>query len=191
METRENSIYSFLLSSQAFQKGSPIAADFSEAILKLSENGVLKKLEESWFASSRECSTNLSNDETESLELSSFWGLYLISGATSTLCALPFLVKLLKKYRQNQAASQGNVTLSELSFWSKVVRFAKYSPNNSSGTNNPGTATGISALALAQTPDVYESSSGRWEYQSSSGTPSNLQTTSQVDFEMEDIPLGG
>lgn len=31
---------------QAFQKGSPIAADFSEAIMKLSENKKLKSLED-------------------------------------------------------------------------------------------------------------------------------------------------
>ncbi|KAK1556679.1 hypothetical protein Q3G72_010032 [Acer saccharum] len=37
-----------------FQKGSPIAADFSKAILKLSENGVLKSLEEKNYRHDRQ-----------------------------------------------------------------------------------------------------------------------------------------
>ncbi|KAJ0018411.1 hypothetical protein Pint_10471 [Pistacia integerrima] len=156
---------------------------YKELDFWLSENGELKKLEEKWFPPSPECSTNLANDETESLKLHSFSGLYLISGVTSTLCALLFLVKLLKNYRLNQEASQGNVTLSEMSFWSKEVRLAKYGQNNSSETKNPG----ISALTLAQTPDVYESSSARWEIK----VLLTLQTTSRVDFEMQDIPQGG
>ncbi|KAF5473009.1 hypothetical protein F2P56_009659 [Juglans regia] len=37
----------------AFQKGSPIVKDFSEAILKLSESGELKSLEDKWLTPSR------------------------------------------------------------------------------------------------------------------------------------------
>ncbi|KAJ0081247.1 hypothetical protein Patl1_10591 [Pistacia atlantica] len=36
----------------AFQKGSPIALDFSRAILKLSEHGEIKPIEDDWFAPS-------------------------------------------------------------------------------------------------------------------------------------------
>ncbi|XP_031252841.1 glutamate receptor 2.2-like [Pistacia vera] len=63
---------------------------YKELDFWLSQNGELKKLEEKWFSPSPECSTNLANDETESLKLRSFSGLYLISGVTSTLCALLF-----------------------------------------------------------------------------------------------------
>ncbi|XP_031266788.1 glutamate receptor 2.7-like [Pistacia vera] len=110
-----------------FPRGSPIAADFSEAILKISENGVLKSLEEKCFAPSAGCSTNVTNNDlTESLSLHSFSGLYLISGFISTICALLFLVKLLTNYRKNQVATQGNTTASNRSFWSKAIGLGKY-----------------------------------------------------------------
>ncbi|KAG7959071.1 hypothetical protein I3843_10G054300 [Carya illinoinensis] len=60
-----------------FQKGSPIARDFSEAILKLSENGDLRSLEDEWLIPPDECSTYTTSSRPESLNLQSFWVLYL------------------------------------------------------------------------------------------------------------------
>ncbi|KAL3596485.1 hypothetical protein D5086_008122 [Populus alba] len=81
-----------------FQKGSPIAADVSKAILKLSENGELKTLEERWFAPSRECSSSATdNDITESLSLQNFWD-----------------------------EDRGNATPSDKSVWGKTVTLARY-----------------------------------------------------------------
>ncbi|CAN1810536.1 Glutamate receptor 2.7 [Linum perenne] len=71
----------------AFQKGSPIRRDFSEAILKLSENGTLKRMEEEWFGSEPECPKN------DRLTLRSFMGLFIISGGTSTLCLIVYLAR--------------------------------------------------------------------------------------------------
>ncbi|KAK1556991.1 hypothetical protein Q3G72_015757 [Acer saccharum] len=168
---------------QVFQKGSPIAADFSEAILKLSENGVLKSLEERWFAPSPECSANAANlvpspeclanaanDKTESLTLSSFWGLYLISGATSTICFILFIVRLLRNYRHGrQDTSQSNIAASMRSIWSEVVRLVKYICNRE-GMQNPGRV-----LTFAGPQDVNERSSSRWE-------------SSEADVEMLYLP---
>jgi ionotropic glutamate receptor len=80
---------------QVFQKGAPIAKDFSEAILRLAENGRLKALEEYWLTPSNECSNNSASPETESLTLDKFWGLYVICAATSTIC---LGLALLKNY---------------------------------------------------------------------------------------------
>jgi ionotropic glutamate receptor len=55
---------------QAFQKGSPIARDFSESILKLSEDG-LTPLEDEWLTPSNECSVNVTSNRTEHLSLQS------------------------------------------------------------------------------------------------------------------------
>lgn len=101
-------MFFFSLSMQVFKKGTPIAADFSEAILKLSENGVLKSLEENWFNPAPECSANATDNETESLSLHSFWGIYLISGAISTICSLIFLFQLRNKYRVQPDTNQEN-----------------------------------------------------------------------------------
>nr|XP_029145291.1 glutamate receptor 3.4-like [Arachis hypogaea] len=72
-----------------FQKGSPVTRDVSRAILHLSENGELKKLEEEWlFSASQKCSNNMTSNGMESLSLRSLWILFVISGATSTICML-------------------------------------------------------------------------------------------------------
>nr|GMD98504.1 glutamate receptor 2.9-like [Ipomoea batatas]GME01449.1 glutamate receptor 2.9-like [Ipomoea batatas]GME20261.1 glutamate receptor 2.9-like [Ipomoea batatas] len=85
----------------AFQKGSPLARDFSEAILTLLENGTMQKLEEEWLGSSKTLVNNDASAKTQSLSLSSFWGLYLLTGATSTICFLIFVCRLfLRKSRK-------------------------------------------------------------------------------------------
>ncbi|CAN0825416.1 Glutamate receptor 2.7 [Linum grandiflorum] len=102
-----------------FQKGSPIAADVSKAILQLSEDGQLKKLEETWFAPSTECSSE-EDGNPERLSLQNFWGLFAISSATSTVCLVICLWHLLsRKYREDQ--DQGDISV-----WNKTVRLAKY-----------------------------------------------------------------
>lgn len=74
-----------------FQKGSPISTDVSQAILTLLENGKLKQLEIKWFAPSADCKLSNSPEKTDSLSWHSFWGLYLLSAATSTFCYLVFV----------------------------------------------------------------------------------------------------
>ncbi|KAL7211692.1 hypothetical protein ACSBR2_014530 [Camellia fascicularis] len=125
----------------AFQKGSPIAIDVSKVILTISENGDLKKIREKWFKVS---SSNCSNVDsaTDSLKLQSFWVLYLISGITSTICFMFFLIHILKNYRNHVQASQGNITTPSIrSLWSKMVNFAWYFHNG--GTRTPRTAPTI------------------------------------------------
>ncbi|XP_062160551.1 glutamate receptor 2.5-like [Alnus glutinosa] len=85
-----------------FQKGSPMARDFSKAILSLSENGKLKALEDAWLTPLDECSTNITSNTTQSLSLQSFWVLYLISFATSTICFLLSLICSPINRRQHQ-----------------------------------------------------------------------------------------
>ncbi|PON57403.1 Ionotropic glutamate receptor [Trema orientale] len=96
----------------AFQKGSPIARIVSKAILELSENGTIRELERNWLTPSGECSsTGTTNNETESLTLKSFWVIYLLSGATSTICVLLALIHPQKKNQPHQQANGGNQTL--------------------------------------------------------------------------------
>ena len=111
---------------QAFQKGSPRVKDFSEAILKLSEDGTLKDLEERRLTPSRQCSADQTSNDTDPLSIQSFWGLYLISVAISTICFLLSLIPLLKNYQHDQEAYQGNATASSGSVWNKAVGLARY-----------------------------------------------------------------
>uniref|UniRef100_A0A2N9G5T9 Glutamate receptor n=1 Tax=Fagus sylvatica TaxID=28930 RepID=A0A2N9G5T9_FAGSY len=109
-----------------FQKGSPIVRDFSEAILKLAENGIIRTLEDEWLTPQDECSDNIASSEPESLGLQSFQVLYIVSFATSTICLLLSLILLPISRQQHQDASDGNVTPGEESAWKKAVRFVRY-----------------------------------------------------------------
>ncbi|KAL5729984.1 hypothetical protein ACHQM5_002866 [Ranunculus cassubicifolius] len=82
----------------AFPKGSPMARDFSKAFLNLSEDGILNKLDDFWFSSY----TPESNDDTsnQSLSLSNFWGLFLVTGLTSTVILLLYIIRLCANFRR-------------------------------------------------------------------------------------------
>jgi len=109
---------------QVFQKGSAVARDFSRAILKLLEQGEIKKLEDKWLNSSGEC---LSNSTSKSLRLGSFWVLYVISGATSTICFLLYAIQSLKSsHRFQDEAEERTGNLSDESRWKRVLVIAKH-----------------------------------------------------------------
>ncbi|XP_062013045.1 glutamate receptor 2.7-like isoform X2 [Rosa rugosa] len=101
--TLTKATYSFGGFSFVFQKGSPIARDFSKVILDLLENGEMRKLQDHWLTPKKRSTnttsdtTNTTSDMPESLRLKSFWGLFVISGATSTFCCIISLTIWLKK----------------------------------------------------------------------------------------------
>ncbi|XP_073117127.1 glutamate receptor 3.3-like [Elaeis guineensis] len=82
-----------------FQKGSPIAADISRAILELAEDGILKQLENKWFFFSlSNCPSPDNNDsQADSLSLDHFWELFLFTGGTSTTVFLLCVARLLRR----------------------------------------------------------------------------------------------
>ncbi|PNY05654.1 glutamate receptor-like protein [Trifolium pratense] len=63
--TATTAAYKFGGMGFVFQKGAPIAKDFSVAILTLGENGKLKDLEDKWLTPPNECSNNSASQETE------------------------------------------------------------------------------------------------------------------------------
>lgn len=156
---------------QAFQKGSPIAADFSKAILRLSEDGNITLLEKKLFSPSSEC--NAANTKIESLSLHSFWGIYAISGATSTLCFLLFFFRLLKNFRHKQEELEGNnVTPSPRRYgtWNKAVGLAKYFykgevdiPTSSRSSNSSPTSFGSTSIS-SRGQNLERRRSSKWEY---------------------------
>ncbi|GAV87911.1 Lig_chan domain-containing protein/SBP_bac_3 domain-containing protein [Cephalotus follicularis] len=143
--------------SFAFPKGSPFKADFSRAILNLSENGDLKKLEEKWLAPLRECSTNVTDSGVESLSLHSFWGIYLMCGATSAICVLLYLIHLLRTFLRLQQVHEASMTPSQKSVWKKTVRLARYFYYDE--FEIPGRCP-----TIAQAPVIDEWGSSKWEY---------------------------
>lgn len=101
---------------QAFQKDSPLAIDMSTAILKLSENGKMQEIHKKWFCKSGICPTERRrNPDPNQLHLSSFWGLYLLSGVASFVALVVFLFRAVGQYvrykkRQTEAASSTTAT---------------------------------------------------------------------------------
>ncbi|KAL7243635.1 hypothetical protein ACSBR1_015942 [Camellia fascicularis] len=108
-----------------FQEGSPIADDVSKAILQLSENGSLKRLEEEWLTPSSECLDSQNTKNVDSLGLESFWGLFLFSIVTSCICFLIFVARLLRNYRHHQSRI-GDIHGSDESVWNKTRKLARY-----------------------------------------------------------------
>ncbi|KAL5715909.1 hypothetical protein ACHQM5_017668 [Ranunculus cassubicifolius] len=72
-----------------FSKGSPILPDISKAVLEVSENGKLLEMENA-LLSSYNCSDPKSEDL--SLGVTSFWGLFLITGVTTTITLLIYVI---------------------------------------------------------------------------------------------------
>lgn len=145
---------------QAFQKGSPIALDFSRAILDLSEHGMIKPIEDNWFAPSPDCSTSESNIKTENLTLHSFWGLYLVYGIVSLICLLLFIIRLWNNYfAQHQKKYQGNMTSSHNRILNMAVSLARFF--------DKGKQSELSTPRRSSVLD--EAQDSRWEY----GSPSD------------------
>ena len=106
--------------------------DVSQAILKMSEEGELQRIQDSWFMKSIECEEDTSSAgnsvQSTQLGISSFWGLFLISAGASSVCALLHLISLLKKYRTYQqhkgGASINETTLCFLQHLKQFIVFA-------------------------------------------------------------------
>ncbi|KAJ9690577.1 hypothetical protein PVL29_012962 [Vitis rotundifolia] len=139
----------------AFQKGSPLATDVSEAILTISEKRILKELEDKWFPGSAECSAT----ENDELSLGNFWALYLLCGATSTLCFLLFFLCLLIDFNRHQPSG------GDESVWMKTVQLVHFFHNGQTEIPNER----LSNLSSCPTGDEWISA--RWSTVSPSYAP--------------------
>ncbi|XP_062188133.1 glutamate receptor 3.4-like [Phragmites australis] len=81
----------------AFPRDSPLAEDLSTAILTLSENGNLQRIHDEWLTGT-ECGADNTRVGTNSLSLSSFWGLYLICGLACVLALVIFFLRIFCQY---------------------------------------------------------------------------------------------
>ncbi|KAA8524606.1 hypothetical protein F0562_011029 [Nyssa sinensis] len=83
----------------AFQRDSPLAVDLSTAILQLSENGDLQKINDKWLSRSG-CSTQANEVDANRLSLKSFWGLFLICGIVCFIALTLFFCRVFGQYRK-------------------------------------------------------------------------------------------
>lgn len=95
---------------QAFPKGSPYVADLSRAILNLTESDEMSSIERKWFGDADGCAAQGNPFTSDSLSFDSFWGLFLVTGATSLLCcALHLLIFVVANRRRIWAASRSRM----------------------------------------------------------------------------------
>lgn len=82
----------------AFKRDSPLATTLSLAIMELSENGKLQEIHDNWFCK-KGCSSGVGGDsEPNQLQMSSFFGLYIICGVFSLTALVLFLLQTIRQY---------------------------------------------------------------------------------------------
>ena len=91
---------------QAFQRDSPLAVDLSTAILTLSENGDLQRIHDKWLSPGT-CSSQSTDVGADRLNLSSFWGLFLISGVACFVALLIYFARILCQFCEYHDGGNG------------------------------------------------------------------------------------
>ncbi|XP_039115641.1 glutamate receptor 2.8-like [Dioscorea cayenensis subsp. rotundata] len=95
-----------------FPKGSPIVSDLSRAILNITEGDEMSDIERRWFGDQTNCPKLGSKLSSNSLDFTSFWGLFLITGTVSLLAFFLYWIIFLYKNRHqlmSNMASQSSL----------------------------------------------------------------------------------
>ncbi|KAF5198405.1 Glutamate receptor [Thalictrum thalictroides] len=158
-----------------FPKGSPMARDFSKVFLELSEDGTLDKLDKQWFPS-YSCPNPSSDPQCSNpdgrLSPKYFTTLFLVTGLTSTIMLVLYIVRLFKKYPCVSNTLPDTTSGMGDSFWNAMKKLAEY----------------FGKGRLDQSPKVPVSSpAGNIEMLTSSegdNTPRHGQSTPLTDIEM-------
>ncbi|KVH89500.1 Extracellular ligand-binding receptor [Cynara cardunculus var. scolymus] len=108
--------------SFVFPKDSPITDDVSEAILMLLQDGQIRELENKWLNTSQNSSRCIPKVESQRLSLANFWGIFLISGLTSTLSLVIFLYRLLHNQIEQRIISFNGSHWGNENRWRKALR---------------------------------------------------------------------
>ncbi|RWR75382.1 glutamate receptor 2.8-like protein [Cinnamomum micranthum f. kanehirae] len=82
-----------------FPKGSPLVPELSREILYVTEHGIMDINQAQWVGQQTTCGDKPTTAESNSLTLDSFWGLFLITGATSCLALFNYLLSFLYAHR--------------------------------------------------------------------------------------------
>ncbi|KAL8541856.1 hypothetical protein ACS0TY_002922 [Phlomoides rotata] len=108
----------------AFPRDSPLAMDMSTAILTLSENGKLEKIRQKWLHT-RTCSQT-SDDNSDELQLNSFWGLFLICGIACFVALLIYFFSIVQEFKRRFAQQSQPVSTQSNSPSVRLKRFLSF-----------------------------------------------------------------
>lgn len=85
---------------QAFPKRSPLVTDISQAILNLTDEGMMTNIEDKWIKKDNSCKDlSTGNFSSSRLGLESFWGLFLIAGIASIFSLVTFVTSFLYEHK--------------------------------------------------------------------------------------------
>ncbi|CAO2830716.1 unnamed protein product [Amaranthus hypochondriacus] len=148
----------------AFPRDSPLAVDMSTALLKLSENGDLQRINDKWLTR-KACSSKDTKLEVYRLDLKSFWGLFLVCGIACLLCLIVYFALIVKQYIRHynpmeeessgQTSSKSSRVQTFLSFVDekedqiKMRSKRRQMEKESSAGSTPGYASNISLVELS------------------------------------------
>ncbi|KAF6175241.1 hypothetical protein GIB67_030459 [Kingdonia uniflora] len=121
-----------------FPKGSPLAFDISEAILRVTESGEMQKLEDD-FLSSYNCSTFQSTQITGTPPLSPrpFSGFFFISAGVSIMSLFTVLVRRLRNHWQLVSYIQFRFPDIRIWSWASTLLMKHYILKRDARSNNP------------------------------------------------------
>ncbi|XWS25609.1 hypothetical protein CRYUN_Cryun27aG0082500 [Craigia yunnanensis] len=122
-------------------KGSPLAFDFSEAILKATENGEMPRLEEYLLCSYNSCSPSTGIGDGSSLGPRPFAGLFFISGGFSAVAFLVATVRLARRHDHFIRSKLNGIRRWAYTFLTKChqkVTFGFFQGNPVPQTNSQG-----------------------------------------------------
>eukprot|EP01018_Ginkgo_biloba_P015159 Gb_26917 [translate_table: standard] len=81
-----------------FPKGFPLVSDISRAVLELSENKEMQRIEKKWFNKTACYTKQEAQIDSNRLSMENFWGLFLISGTASAVALVVYLGRLIYRY---------------------------------------------------------------------------------------------
>ncbi|KAK9078222.1 hypothetical protein SSX86_002279 [Deinandra increscens subsp. villosa] len=108
----------------AFQKGFSRLSEANKALMNVSESGKLKEIEKKYIISEQCVDEESSPDEAGRLSLDSFWVLFLLTGGTSTVALVTYIIINFKEFKKSHQEN-ANFFKSMLAFvkgWKLRVR---------------------------------------------------------------------
>lgn len=105
-------ICSIILNFQVFQKGMRLTRDVSTLITSLQERGEFKSIEDKWLGNQANCidQNNTGPSNSLTLNLDSFWGLFLIAWTSSSLALLMYAAMFFYEHRHILIRSDPNAS---------------------------------------------------------------------------------
>lgn len=130
--------------SQVFPRGSPLVPEVTEAMLKVTESGKLRDLENSMLASLKCLDLDAQKDSGDpSLSPNSFWVLFVFTGGTSTTALVVYTFFIHKSVAESK--TNWTIMLAAMKKWGNPNR--RFSRRDSDiNAESPAIAPNASAL---------------------------------------------